>query len=133
MIPDVDVKCRGIEWAAGLFEGEGCISLWRSKQKNGAGQKEYLGLRLQLAMTDEDVVREFHRIAEIGTVYVQTSAKAQRERNGKVLFIWQSQGKESIDFVWKMVPYFLSRRRERFLEAWLEVNEAKERGWAVEA
>lgn len=46
-----------LAWAAGLFEGEGCISAGR--------QDSYI---LQLVSTDEDVVRRFYRVIELGTI-----------------------------------------------------------------
>jgi hypothetical protein len=47
-------------WAAGLFEGEGCIS-WSGDAKKST--------RLVLQMTDEDVVRRFHRFVRCGKVH----------------------------------------------------------------
>jgi hypothetical protein len=46
-----------IAWAAGLFEGEGCISTTTYR------------LQVALVMTDEDMVRRFDAIVERGKVY----------------------------------------------------------------
>jgi len=46
-----------IAWAAGLFEGEGYLSL-------SGGVRPYAGLN----MTDEDVVRRFHEVIGVGSV-----------------------------------------------------------------
>jgi hypothetical protein len=48
---------EGTAWAAGLFEGEGCISL----------VKGYV--HLVLKMTDEEIVRRFHRVIGVGSVH----------------------------------------------------------------
>jgi hypothetical protein len=50
-------RAEQIAWAAGLFEGEGCITL--------------SGERFQLALnnTNEGVVYAFRRILDIGRVY----------------------------------------------------------------
>lgn len=50
-----------IAWAAGLFEGEGSIELWRVSQ-----HRSYP--RIALASTDEDVVRKWNRIVGGGKV-----------------------------------------------------------------
>lgn len=59
-----------IAWAAGLFEGEGTIQLRtsnRSRRDNSIEQN--VSIIMQLAMTDEDVVRKFHEaVFGIGTV-----------------------------------------------------------------
>lgn len=52
-----------IAWAAGLFEGEGSITIQRS------GDRGRLRVRFTLAMTDEDVVRRFQCILGCGSVY----------------------------------------------------------------
>lgn len=52
-----------IAWAAGLFEGEGSIQLWRE------GKSDRLYPRLDLASTDEDVVRRFSNAVGTGRVY----------------------------------------------------------------
>jgi hypothetical protein len=51
-----------IAWAAGLFEGEGCISYIRPWGREP-------DIQAALAMTDEDVVRRFDEIVDRGRVY----------------------------------------------------------------
>lgn len=50
-----------VAWAAGVFEGEGCITI-----SGVTGPRPQA--RLKMNMTDEDVVRRFHLIVGIGTV-----------------------------------------------------------------
>jgi hypothetical protein len=52
-------------WAAGLFEGEGCICLTRRRD----GRMQAM---LTLKMTDRDVVDRFHKIVGYGTVREST-------------------------------------------------------------
>jgi hypothetical protein len=61
-----------IAWAAGLFEGEGCIVF--QKQKRGRGTCTCI--RLELKMCDEDVVRRFADIvgAKVVGPYEQATA-----------------------------------------------------------
>jgi hypothetical protein len=49
-----------IAWAAGLFEGEGSIHF-----PTGAR----VAVRMELTMTDEDVVRRFHKAVKCGKFY----------------------------------------------------------------
>jgi hypothetical protein len=49
-----------VAWAAGLFEGEGCIRMYRADGKTP---------QLYLSMADEDVVRRFHHVVGCGRVY----------------------------------------------------------------
>ena len=49
-----------LAWAAGLFEGEGCFA-----DSHGVPV-------CRLGMTDEDVIRRFHEIIRIGTIYAFT-------------------------------------------------------------
>ena len=49
---------ENLAWAAGIFEGEGCITRRHKTQTN-----------LVMTMTDEDVVRKFHSIIGHGRVY----------------------------------------------------------------
>lgn len=52
-----------VAWAAGLFEGEGTITVSHQKGRAGFAQP-----RLKLSMTDEDVVRRFAAIVGCGSV-----------------------------------------------------------------
>lgn len=49
---------RSVDWAAGLFEGEGCFVLRKNRYPGAA-----------MTMTDEDVVRSFHETVGAGRVY----------------------------------------------------------------
>jgi hypothetical protein len=50
---------RTVEWAAGLFEGEGSICVRMRKR----GRQE---IQVSLVSTDKDVVRAFYRAIELG-------------------------------------------------------------------
>lgn len=116
---------RGIEWAAGLFEGEGCVTRWRSTHASRYGTKEYIGFRLAVHMTDLDVLEEFHRIAECGTIH-------KRNKAGKEIkdsWVWQAQGEQAVTFAMRMSPYLFARRRARIMEVMLEVSANQTSGY----
>ena len=95
---------KTIEWAAGLFEGEGSIT------HTTADGKRYP--RLSLGMTDKDVVEEFARVVGYGKV---SDAKQQRE-NWKPRYDWQIvKSSEVTRILIAMLPYFGQRRAYKAL------------------
>jgi hypothetical protein len=93
------VRREELAWAAGLFEGEGCFS---------AGSP--YGQKAQLAMTDEDVVRRFHRVVGFGNVHEYT----QKVPDRKPMFWWRAHSFENFQALVAMLwPWLGERRRER--------------------
>ncbi|MFM9625700.1 hypothetical protein ACKI14_48305, partial [Streptomyces turgidiscabies] len=95
-----------IAWAAGLFEGEGCITI--SNQQRGYQQP-----RLKLTMTDDDVVRRFGEIVEVGQFCIQ------RFKNPlyKEQLCWYTGKREDVVKVIDMlIPFFGERRKAKALE-----------------
>lgn len=92
-------------WAAGLFEGEGCFFLMRPKRKNGRGFYEYPSASLK--MTDEDVVRCFHKIVGFGAVSFVNRKKA----GYKDAWCWYCYGFKHTGKLFEMLAPFLGTRR----------------------
>lgn len=83
-------------WAAGLFEGEGCIHY---PVKEG-------GPQLSLAMTDEDVVRRFAATIGIGKIYTRDPYPGMRR-----VWTWQAaRHKEVLPLIERLLPYLGVRR-----------------------
>lgn len=100
-----------IEWAAGLFEGEGCITTGVDNRANGKTRHH---LRLQLGSTDEDVVRRFHKIVGLGSVggpYADV-----RKPQYKPTWRWSASYKQAGLALAKMLPYLGERRVARAAE-----------------
>lgn len=96
---------RNLDWAIGLFEGEGTILI---KKK-----PEYQ-LEVSLTSTDEDVVREFCRVINAGKVYGPYSYDSIR----KPFWKWNlSNGTLVVPFLEKILPLLCTRRRLRAEEA----------------
>lgn len=94
-----------IAWAAGLFEGEGCISTYQGDHT-----------QLTLVSTDFDVIERFHRIVGVGTV----SGPYQPNGNPK----WKpamkwlcSHQHEACSLLERLLPLLCGRRQERAQEA----------------
>jgi len=68
MIPENDCA-----YIAGLFDGEGCVQIgYRSKNKSN---KKYINIVMEMAMTDQSVIRWVHEVLGVGTIKVLDTAK----------------------------------------------------------
>lgn len=86
-------------WAAGLFEGEGCITL--------SGKAP----RLKLNSTDEDVVRRFHEAVCVGQVREE---RAQEKYGYKRQWEWYTGAKKDVaQIIVLFWPHLCMRRRNR--------------------
>lgn len=94
-----------VAWAAGLFEGEGCITM-------NAGTTK---LRLALGSTDEDVVRRFAAI--VGCGFVNGPYKI---KGGKDQWRWGCATRGTLAVLPMFLPYLGERRRARAAEIMAE-------------
>lgn len=98
-------------WAAGLFEGEGSFLFVRQSKPNKSGvRRAYLGMKL--TMTDEDVVRKFHSIVQIGRVngpYKNPGAKDHWKPHWR----WDVNGRRALEIA--LNPLFTAHLGERRL------------------
>ncbi len=91
-----------IAWAAGLFEGEGSITL----------QKDGRRVSLALGMTDEDVVRRFAKIMDVGTVGMLM--RDHRGAHYKTMWRWQASAHHDVlAVIFLLGPWFGARRRAK--------------------
>lgn len=90
-----------IAWAAGLFEGEGCISTYQSDST-----------QLTLVSTDYDVIDRFARIVGVGTVsgpfYPNNNPEWKPVK--KWLCSHQYEVRELLD---RLLPFLCGRRAAR--------------------
>jgi len=94
------------EWAAGLFEGEGCLH----KSKNA------MSWRIQLRMTDRDVVEHFAQILSTGNSIKDESNQPSRI-GYKPSFVWQcSRQIEVKRILINLLPYLGHRRAHKVLD-----------------
>lgn len=102
-----------IAWAAGLFEGEGSIFRVNQVRDNG---KIYSYARLELKMTDEDIVVKFQEITGVGLIHYKPSRRA----DWKDAWCWQLSNiykcRQLIRLFW---PYLGNRRKLQAEEAGL--------------
>ena len=87
-----------IDWAAGLFEGEGCIVA------NRPGKRRY---ELKLGMTDKDIVSRFAEVIGLGSITFVPSTNPKH----KDQYHWLLTGKSKVRSVLiKLLPFFGERR-----------------------
>jgi hypothetical protein len=105
-----------IAWAAGLFEGEGTITL------NGVAQAP----RMKLSMTDFDVVRKFYDIVGEGHLCIWRSKNPKH----KAQLCWYT-GRKSV--IVKLIDLFLGhfgeRRYARACEVMHRAMDSPFEGW----
>ena len=95
-----------IAWAAGLFEGEGCIYIIKHRKKSAT---------LRLTSTDKDVVERFAQIVGVGNVLLET---ASRKSHWKPLYLWNISKREEVRRILvSFMPYLGERRKEKAIEA----------------
>ena len=106
---------RRIEWASGLFEGEGTI-LIRKKPEDQ--------IAISLSSTDRDVVVEFCKVVKVGKVY----GPYQYGDIRKPYWKWNcDDGKTVKSILQRMLPFFLERRASRAKEVIIRWDERQTR------
>lgn len=93
-----------VAWAAGLFEGEGCITP-RAKTSG----------ELVVGMTDLDVVERFHGIMGVGTITTEV-----RNPPHSTCYRWQVTNAADCTMVLNLLLPWLCNRRKAAAEALLE-------------
>jgi len=97
---------RSIEWSAGLYEGEGCLTL---NSKTGKW-------RMGVEMTDGDVVKAFADSVEVGH-YRGPYRRPDRPQRFKSTYFWDATKPSDIfKVICDFYPYVGERRRAKFDE-----------------
>ena len=97
---------HSIEWAAGLFEGEG--SMTQDKRRNQSYQ-------LVLRMTDKDVVEAFRDVVGYGNV-VELHPPNHKKKGWSKFYSWTCCKRDQVRFILgKLLPYFGNRRAYKAL------------------
>ena len=90
-----------IAWAAGLFEGEGCMSTFA---------KTHL-IRATVSSMDREVLDCFQSVVGVGRITRQTTTK-----DGRVFWRWSANMEEAADVMRLFLPYMGVRRQMRALQ-----------------
>jgi hypothetical protein len=102
-------------WAAGLFEGEGAVTISRGRR------------RLSLKMTEEESVRRFHvLIGERGTVYGPYGPYPS-DLSVRPSWVWVAEGDDADAVACLFAPVVSRWRRRRIDELFAEALTTSER------
>lgn len=105
-----------LAWAAGLFEGEGYITY-------GQQHSDSVRLRLGLNITDEDVIRQFHKIVGVGTL---SGPHVRPGSHHKPIWTWYASSFEAAQaLIAAFYPWLHSRRRAKALETLKAVADSR--------
>jgi hypothetical protein len=95
-----------IAWAAGLFEGEGCIARLPDRPHQ---------IRLQLGSSDRDVVERFAAVVGCGSISYRQSLPRLSD-TPKPMWIWVAVAVKAAALLEEIFPYLGERRSERARE-----------------
>lgn len=94
-------KAKDLQWAAGFFEGEGCITMARIKSQKC---DKLTTAKIVLGNTDRPLV-EFFKFLWGGTFRVR-----KKKLGYKQVYEWVLMGKQVWIFLTDLKPYFKSKR-----------------------
>ena len=89
---------------AGVFEGEGSFGFWGKEFKNN----RYF--RIQVRMTDEDIVVRFIYFFKLGHVSAYTPKKDHLKKSWK----WTVAGDKAMEVMLQLAPFLGIGRQEKF-------------------
>ena len=99
---------KSIEWAAGLYEGEGSLC---PKYKNPAKQ-----WRLAVKMTDYDVVKSFHETLQVGKMNGPHHPPYMKPHHKPFWQVDVTNSEDIFKVICDFYPYVGERRRAKFDE-----------------
>ncbi len=100
-----------LAWAAGFFEGEGCVHLKKERRPNH-GRKEVPVI--QLNNTDKDVLERFIQIVGYGRLLGPYTKKKQP--TNKPYYTWYVAKVSEVERILLMLLPFLGERRKQKTE-----------------
>jgi|SRR6056300_346201 len=90
-----------LAYAAGLFDGEGCVNYKKYKEKKRNGTYNCWRISLEMAMTDEATVRIFHEIVGVGTV----NEKSREKTGHKMQWRWRCTFRDAYKVAISFFPF----------------------------
>lgn len=94
-----------LAWMAGVFEGEGHISISRQWEKNKGYMKYWL--RVNLTNTDRSLIKPFREISAGSLGEVPAGERSHR------IWRWGLTGKRAGELLSQMLPYMRGRKGEQ--------------------
>ena len=109
-------KASDLIWAAGLFDGEGCLHARRHETKG------CVNIHATISMVFQPAVRRIHRLAGCGVFKKNDYGVGRR-----VQWKWVAVGQQAAGFVRMLLPFLMVKRKEALI--FLRIaDEQKRRG-----
>lgn len=100
---DISGDVYNLPYAAGLLDGEGCISITGYNQKKRKGYH----LLVSIANTNKECLKKVQHDVKLGKIY------SHRKKEGcKQVHILHFTQKESLDFLQKVCPFLIIKKKE---------------------
>jgi len=98
-----------LAWAAGLFDGEGCITI--SRQRPGTGRRESLNYRLFLKVTmgHRPTIERLVAIFSVGSIHPWCDS-SDREHNPA--YSWWVASRQAVAVIEQLRPYLVTKAIE---------------------
>jgi hypothetical protein len=120
---DTQVSPTTIGWAAGIIDGEGCISMTRCYVGTARRVTESYQIRLRVRMTHYATVRKLQKI--FGGTFSKHPSSTPR---AKCTYLWQCGDLLTIEVLTIVLPALLTRRKQALL-----VMEYRQRCYGVQS
>lgn len=120
VLPASDIEARWA-WAGGLFDGEGCISIYDRTTAKGT---KYQAVKLEVNMTDQDTVERLAALFQANKP-LEIHPRGNRKTQWK-LALHKPERVEQV-LRW-MLPYFSARRADKAWEAIAVLRENRDAG-----
>jgi len=112
-----------LAWAAGLFEGEGTVTI-----TGVGGDRPFTRIRVAVSSTDIDVVNFFQERWPIGKLYTW---RPSNSKNAKNATMWYLSCKRAGLFLSEILPYIRTPRVRKKIELALEAQSLRRFGTHV--
>lgn len=111
-------------WLAGIMEGEGSFCMITQTQRKNGKEYTYRKPRVQLGMSDEDVVAKAQEIAGVGNLHDYEDSRAE---NYKHRYLWHiADSEDAIEFMLTIRPYMGLRRKAQIDAVIAEYEQIRE-------
>ena len=110
-------------WAAGLIDGEGCISIKRRKTKEGWRCDT---LTVTLGMTDKKAIQRLKEITQVGSIRF---LPAKPEKGWRAQYIWSCASGKAASVLRLCLPWLITKKEQAFIAlAFRELQERTHQG-----
>jgi phage N-6-adenine-methyltransferase len=95
-------------WAAGVFDGEGCVFIRKNKPSKDSKQASIIhDLGMKVSMTDKQTIEKLYSIFKCGHI-----REEQRGGNWKTAWHWVCRSKDAVKVLSAIYPHSITKKNE---------------------